>query len=121
MTKAVISLSTGLEDAEKVTVAFLVAVGAAEEHARGDVPVAERDAERADHDAERDVVLDVVQPDPDAVAELVGARREHQPHALGDAEARLADRAHLRTFLLGSASPTPSKASPNPNGGDLRA
>jgi predicted peroxiredoxin len=30
MTKAVISLSTGLEDAEKVTVAFLVAVGAAE-------------------------------------------------------------------------------------------
>jgi len=30
MGKAVISLSTGLEDAEKVTVAFLVAVGAAE-------------------------------------------------------------------------------------------
>ncbi|WP_176451784.1 DsrE family protein [Enemella dayhoffiae] len=30
MTKAAISLSTGLEDAEKVTVAFLVAVGAAE-------------------------------------------------------------------------------------------
>ena len=30
MAKAVISLSTGLEDAEKVTVAFLVAVGAAE-------------------------------------------------------------------------------------------
>jgi predicted peroxiredoxin len=29
--KAVISLTTGLEDAEKVTVAFLVAVGAAEE------------------------------------------------------------------------------------------
>ena len=29
-TKAVISLSTGLEDPEKVTVAFLVAVGAAE-------------------------------------------------------------------------------------------
>ena len=29
-TKAVISLSTGLEDSEKVTVAFLVAVGAAE-------------------------------------------------------------------------------------------
>jgi predicted peroxiredoxin len=29
-TKAVISLTTGLEDAEKVTVAFLVAVGAAE-------------------------------------------------------------------------------------------
>jgi len=29
-TKAVISLSTGLEDAERVTVAFLVAVGAAE-------------------------------------------------------------------------------------------
>ena len=29
-TKAVISLSTGLEDTEKVTVAFLVAVGAAE-------------------------------------------------------------------------------------------
>jgi predicted peroxiredoxin len=29
-TKAVISLSTGLEDAEKVTIAFLVAVGAAE-------------------------------------------------------------------------------------------
>jgi predicted peroxiredoxin len=29
--KAVISLSTGLEDAEQVTVAFLVAVGAAEE------------------------------------------------------------------------------------------
>ncbi len=28
--KAVISLTTGLEDAEKVTVAFLVAVGAAE-------------------------------------------------------------------------------------------
>ena len=32
--KAVISLSTGLEDAEKVTVAFLVAVGAAEEGRR---------------------------------------------------------------------------------------
>ena len=30
MGKAVISLSTGLEDPEKVTVAFLVAVGAAE-------------------------------------------------------------------------------------------
>jgi predicted peroxiredoxin len=30
MPKAVISLTTGLEDAEKVTVAFLVAVGAAE-------------------------------------------------------------------------------------------
>ena len=30
MSKAVISLSTGLEDSEKVTVAFLVAVGAAE-------------------------------------------------------------------------------------------
>lgn len=30
MAKAVISLCTGLEDAEKVTVAFLVAVGAAE-------------------------------------------------------------------------------------------
>lgn len=30
MAKAVVSLSTGLEDAEKVTVAFLVAVGAAE-------------------------------------------------------------------------------------------
>jgi predicted peroxiredoxin len=30
MSKAVISLSTGLEDTEKVTVAFLVAVGAAE-------------------------------------------------------------------------------------------
>lgn len=30
MAKAVISLSTGLEDSEKVTVAFLVAVGAAE-------------------------------------------------------------------------------------------
>jgi predicted peroxiredoxin len=29
--KAVISLSTGLEDAEKVTVAFLIAVGAAEQ------------------------------------------------------------------------------------------
>lgn len=29
-TKAVVSLSTGLEDAEQVTVAFLVAVGAAE-------------------------------------------------------------------------------------------
>lgn len=29
-TKAVVSLTTGLEDAEKVTVAFLVAVGAAE-------------------------------------------------------------------------------------------
>ena len=29
--KAVVSLTTGLEDAEKVTVAFLVAVGAAEE------------------------------------------------------------------------------------------
>ncbi|MCU1653748.1 MAG: putative peroxiredoxin, partial [Pseudonocardia sp.] len=28
--KAVISLTTGLEDAEKVTVAYLVAVGAAE-------------------------------------------------------------------------------------------
>ena len=28
--RAVISLTTGLEDAEKVTVAFLVAVGAAE-------------------------------------------------------------------------------------------
>ena len=31
MSKAVISLTTGLEDAEKVTVAFLVAVGAAEQ------------------------------------------------------------------------------------------
>jgi predicted peroxiredoxin len=31
-TKSVISLSTGLEDAEKVTVAFLVAVGSAEAH-----------------------------------------------------------------------------------------
>lgn len=30
MARAVISLSTGLEDAEKVTVAFLVAVGAVE-------------------------------------------------------------------------------------------
>lgn len=30
MTKAVVSLTTGLEDAEKVTVAFLVAVGAVE-------------------------------------------------------------------------------------------
>ena len=30
MSKAVISLTTGLEDTEKVTVAFLVAVGAAE-------------------------------------------------------------------------------------------
>lgn len=30
MTRAAISLTTGLEDAEKVTVAFLVAVGAAE-------------------------------------------------------------------------------------------
>ena len=30
MTKAAITLTTGLEDAEKVTVAFLVAVGAAE-------------------------------------------------------------------------------------------
>ncbi len=30
MAKAVISLTTGLEDSEKVTVAFLVAVGAAE-------------------------------------------------------------------------------------------
>jgi predicted peroxiredoxin len=30
--KAVVSLTTGLEDAEKVTVAFLVAVGAAETH-----------------------------------------------------------------------------------------
>ncbi len=29
-TKAVVSLTTGLEDTEKVTVAFLVAVGAAE-------------------------------------------------------------------------------------------
>ncbi|NUS41502.1 MAG: peroxiredoxin, partial [Terrabacter sp.] len=29
-TKAVISLTTGMEDPEKVTVAFLVAVGAAE-------------------------------------------------------------------------------------------
>jgi hypothetical protein len=32
--KAVISLCTGLEDAEKVTVAFLVAVGAAEQAKR---------------------------------------------------------------------------------------
>jgi hypothetical protein len=32
--KAVISLTTGLEDAERVTVAFLVAVGAAERVAR---------------------------------------------------------------------------------------
>ena len=32
--KAVISLSTGLEDTEKVTVAFLVAVGAAEQGRR---------------------------------------------------------------------------------------
>jgi predicted peroxiredoxin len=31
MAKAVVSLTTGLEDAEKVTIAFLVAVGAAEE------------------------------------------------------------------------------------------
>jgi len=31
MNKAVISLATGLEDSEKVTVAFLVAVGAAEQ------------------------------------------------------------------------------------------
>lgn len=31
MAKAVISLTTGLEDPEKVTIAFLVAVGAAEE------------------------------------------------------------------------------------------
>jgi predicted peroxiredoxin len=31
-TKAVISLTTGLEDPEKVTVAFLVAVGAAEQY-----------------------------------------------------------------------------------------
>ncbi|MEU5262178.1 DsrE family protein [Amycolatopsis sp. NPDC021455] len=31
-TRAVISLTTGLEDTEKVTVAFLVAVGAAEQH-----------------------------------------------------------------------------------------
>jgi predicted peroxiredoxin len=31
MSKAVVSLTTGLEDAEKVTIAFLVAVGAAEE------------------------------------------------------------------------------------------
>jgi predicted peroxiredoxin len=30
MTKAVVSLSTGMEDPEKVTVAFLVSVGAAE-------------------------------------------------------------------------------------------
>ena len=30
MSKAVVSLTTGMEDAEKVTVAFLVAVGAAE-------------------------------------------------------------------------------------------
>jgi predicted peroxiredoxin len=30
MTKAVVSLSTGMEDPEKVTVAYLVAVGAAE-------------------------------------------------------------------------------------------
>lgn len=30
--KAVISLTTGLEDTERVTVAFLVAVGAAEQH-----------------------------------------------------------------------------------------
>ena len=34
-TKSVISLTTGLEDAEKVTVAFLVAVGSAE---AGDPP-----------------------------------------------------------------------------------
>ena len=32
--KAVVSLCTGLEDPEKVTVAFLVAVGAAERAAR---------------------------------------------------------------------------------------
>ena len=31
MNKAVVSLTTGLEDAEKVTVAFLVSVGAAEQ------------------------------------------------------------------------------------------
>ncbi len=31
-TKSVVSLTTGLEDPEKVTVAFLVAVGAAEQH-----------------------------------------------------------------------------------------
>ena len=37
--KAAISLTTGLEDAEKVTVAFLVAVGAAESgQADRDVP-----------------------------------------------------------------------------------
>jgi len=34
MSKAVISLTTGLEDPEKVTVAFLVAVGAAEQGRR---------------------------------------------------------------------------------------
>ncbi len=33
-TKSVISLSTGLEDAEKVTVAFLVAVASAESDRR---------------------------------------------------------------------------------------
>ncbi len=36
--EVVVSLTTGLEDAEKVTVAFLVAVGSAENAARPDVP-----------------------------------------------------------------------------------
>ncbi len=36
--KAVISLTTGMEDPEKVTVAFLVAVGAADRPADPDVP-----------------------------------------------------------------------------------
>jgi len=36
--KAVISLTTGLEDPEKVTVAFLVAVAAAEQQRRSVVP-----------------------------------------------------------------------------------
>ena len=35
--KAVVSLTTGLEDPEKVTVAFLVAVAAAEQFGQADV------------------------------------------------------------------------------------
>ena len=46
MAKAVISLSTGLEDAEKVTVAFLVAVGAAETLATTSDEPARRDMRR---------------------------------------------------------------------------
>jgi hypothetical protein len=39
--KAVISLCTGLEDPEQVTVAFLVAVGAAEQVPRGRRPLSD--------------------------------------------------------------------------------